>query len=433
MTKQQLTLTSLTISMLAGFMRFIQEAHSKTGVAFLDFKLRLHWSAHILPGIISLLVFLPHEHSKSGVDGMLDSSIAALFAFVRAAITFSVPLYSIVFLHELGHVIAGRLNGMRCDKVSILLIGGLAEIRPVRKIKNKYCLFGANAGSEYAHMCTRQGAIKELVVTAAGPMVNVALALPLWLASLMAGSAEISDSWWSIVGCANIWQFMAIVNTAMIVFNLIPAFPMDGGRVLRSVLNICRFKHCISISAERVYDTVCFLSVCLGVFFICVGLGITPLPQYVMLTVIGYLVIIIGLSTRRHAIKSADIFNINFRLLLAKLVYLKGKLGDSEIIDELMDDAAYALRSGLGKDSAYYKYTQNNHKYAAEHNVLSMDSCLSLEEGGKISALNYKLLTYMRCETDEDASEELNQFYKGKTVKEVSDSIVSLAKSLSLV
>lgn len=104
-----------------------------------------------------------------------------------------------VVAHELGHVAVARRFGVRTRRVLLLPIGGAAQME--RK------------------MLTPKA---DLLISVGGPVVNLVLA------AAMMGPAW----WWS----DPLWFRLGVLNLALGLFNLIPAFPMDGGRVLRAVL-----------------------------------------------------------------------------------------------------------------------------------------------------------------------------------------------------
>jgi Zn-dependent protease/CBS domain-containing protein len=128
-------------------------------------------------------------------------------------VVFIVLLFVCVVLHEFGHVFAARAYGIRTSDVTLLPIGGIASLE---------------------RMPEKPG--QEIVVALAGPAVNLVIAAVLGLGlgatfdlSQMGEVQEVSTS---LVGR------LAFANLALCVFNLIPAFPMDGGRVLRALLAI---------------------------------------------------------------------------------------------------------------------------------------------------------------------------------------------------
>ena len=115
-----------------------------------------------------------------------------------------------VLLHEFGHALAARHYGIRTPDITLFPFGGVARIERMPEKPRQ-----------------------EIVIALAGPAVNVVIAAVLWLALKALGFAgrldpvEQQESW--------AMQVMA-VNVILVLFNLIPAFPMDGGRVLRALL-----------------------------------------------------------------------------------------------------------------------------------------------------------------------------------------------------
>lgn len=132
-------------------------------------------------------------------------------AAVPAGVGFIVLLFGCVLLHEMGHVFAARRYGIRTPEVTLLPIGGVAALERMPEKPSQ-----------------------EIVVALAGPAVNLAIAAVLIvLLGARFGGQEIA----SLEQVQNGWLAqLAAANVALVVFNLIPAFPMDGGRVLRAVL-----------------------------------------------------------------------------------------------------------------------------------------------------------------------------------------------------
>ncbi len=124
-------------------------------------------------------------------------------------VLFTVSIFFCVLLHEFGHVLAARRYGIQTTDVTLLPIGGLARLERMPRKPSQ-----------------------ELVVAFAGPAVNVAIFLLIWpFLNLLPPLTFDYD-----LMKAPFFERLAYWNLLMVVFNMIPAFPMDGGRVLRAGL-----------------------------------------------------------------------------------------------------------------------------------------------------------------------------------------------------
>jgi len=133
---------------------------------------------------------------------------AAVFAVV-----FILLLFLCVLLHEFGHIFAARRYGIQTPTITLLPIGGVASME---------------------RMPEKPG--QEIVVALAGPAVNVVIAFVL-IAILGARIDPSAINLTENLG-SDMLARVAFANIALVAFNLIPAFPMDGGRVLRAILAI---------------------------------------------------------------------------------------------------------------------------------------------------------------------------------------------------
>ena len=158
-----------------------------------NIRVQVHWTLLVL--LAGLFVWLL---AKGG------SVVLAARGLILVAL-----LFGCVVLHELGHGLAARYLGVRTLDVTLYPIGGIARLE---------------------HM--PRNPKQELMIACAGPVVNLAIALGLLILFLynstsvrpghiLDGSLLVSLVW---------------MNLALFAFNLLPAFPMDGGRVLRALL-----------------------------------------------------------------------------------------------------------------------------------------------------------------------------------------------------
>jgi Zn-dependent protease/predicted transcriptional regulator len=126
---------------------------------------------------------------------------------------FAIAAFTCVVLHEYGHALTARRYGIPTRDITLLPIGGIARL-------------------ERMPSDPRQ----ELVVAIAGPAVNVAIAAILYVVCLLAGVHPEAGSSEVLEGRAQFVVTLLWWNVVMVCFNMLPAFPMDGGRVLRALL-----------------------------------------------------------------------------------------------------------------------------------------------------------------------------------------------------
>jgi Zn-dependent protease len=138
-------------------------------------------------------------YSQGGITAALTSALALL------------ALFACVVLHEFGHILMARRFGVRTPDVILLPIGGVARLERIPEEPRQ-----------------------ELLIALAGPAVTLAIAVILYAVLRLGGSPaqvrELSEQ-------QPFLAFLVTVNIYLLLFNLIPAFPMDGGRVLRAILS----------------------------------------------------------------------------------------------------------------------------------------------------------------------------------------------------
>ncbi len=143
--------------------------------------------------------------------GFIHYKVRGSLADAGVGVLFILVLFGVVILHELGHALTARRFGIRTRDITLLPIGGVARLERLPEDPKQ-----------------------ELLVALAGPAVNVCLAALLF--AIVGASAQVEQL--AQVGLPGSEFLIALlwVNVALAVFNLVPAFPMDGGRVLRALL-----------------------------------------------------------------------------------------------------------------------------------------------------------------------------------------------------
>src|ERR671914_1692567 len=166
-------------------------------VAGIDLK--VHWTFFLL---LAFYAFAGYQASGSLANALVTALII-------------VALFVCVVLHEYGHSLVAQRLGIEIQDITVLPIGGVARLKSLP---------------------TRPW--DEVKIAIAGPLVNVVLAPIFFAIALPLGASPLDIA--NIVQGGNslgqIFAYLGFINVSLVVFNLIPAFPLDGGRVLRGLL-----------------------------------------------------------------------------------------------------------------------------------------------------------------------------------------------------
>lgn len=159
----------------------------------IDIKLDPSWIviATLITWVLSQQYF-PDRFPELSQETHLSMALAAMLCF-----------FASLLLHEFAHAYTAQRNGVSVKSITLFLLGGVAELN-------------SDAPSPGA----------ELRIAAAGPAMSLALSGAFWGLSGIAASVSFSA----------VMSYLAIVNLVLALFNLIPAFPLDGGRILRALL-----------------------------------------------------------------------------------------------------------------------------------------------------------------------------------------------------
>jgi Zn-dependent protease/CBS domain-containing protein len=160
---------------------------------------KVHWTFLLL---LAFFGFTAYQNSGSLLSALVTVGII-------------VALFVCVLLHEFGHSIVAQRLGIEIADITILPIGGLARLKSLP-----------------------ERPWDEVKIAVAGPLVNVVLAPIFFAIALLLGDnlmapANILEG---VRSAGQVFAYLGYINVALVLFNLIPAFPMDGGRVLRGLL-----------------------------------------------------------------------------------------------------------------------------------------------------------------------------------------------------
>ncbi len=230
---------------------------------FLGIGLYVHWTFGLM------IAYIGYAARADGWVGVLYSIAQLLGVFLC------------VTLHEYGHAMAARQFGVPTLDITLLPIGGVARLQRMPRVP-----------------------WQELVVAIAGPAVNVVIVFGLFFSLWgMFGSEFFGDAFnvfdeQSVItlqtlltapSAAGFITFLMVVNTFLILFNMIPAFPMDGGRVFRSLMAMTMTYRRATFVASRV-GLVC------AVLMVVFGLQV----QWYMLVAIAAFIAYAGMAEARQ-------------------------------------------------------------------------------------------------------------------------------------
>jgi Zn-dependent protease/CBS domain-containing protein len=163
------------------------------------FQIALDWSWLILAVLITWTL-------ASGVFPFYYPGLTPA-AYWSMGVIAALGLFGSIILHELGHATVARRYGLPIRRITLFIFGGVAEME-----------------------AEPERPAAEFWVAIAGPIVSFLVGLVFWL--LLQGAAGAGAG----VSVAGVLGYLATINIILAVFNLVPAFPLDGGRILRAAL-----------------------------------------------------------------------------------------------------------------------------------------------------------------------------------------------------
>ncbi len=161
--------------------------------------IKVHWTFFLL---LAFFAYVGFQNSGS-----------LLVALVTIGVV--VALFVCVLLHEFGHSLVAQRLGIEVPDITLLPIGGLARLKALP-----------------------EKPVDEVKIAIAGPLVNVVLAPMFFIVASLLGADPLvlPNLLGGLDSVGQVFAYLGYINVALAVFNLLPAFPMDGGRVLRGLL-----------------------------------------------------------------------------------------------------------------------------------------------------------------------------------------------------
>jgi Zn-dependent protease len=251
--------------------------------------LYVHWTFLILIAWVVMAHWLQGQDVASTLEG----------------VGFILAIFGCVVLHELGHALAARRYGIKTADITLLPIGGVARLESIPEKPGR-----------------------ELFVALAGPAVNVVI-----VAILLAVGARpfLPTNEARVLVSEGFFARLLEVNIFLVVFNLVPAFPMDGGRVLRALL---------AMTMEYSRATRLAASIGQAIAIVFGFLGLTGNPMLLLIALFVW----IGAEAEANAVRE--------RVELRGLTVREAMLTEFEVLQptDTLAQAAESLLAGSQQD-----------------------------------------------------------------------------------
>ena len=237
-------------------------------------QLAVHFSFFLLLAVNAFVGW-----ADAGQSGLLWHT-AALLAF-----------FTCVVLHELGHSFTAMHYGIGVRRILLMPIGGMAEFDSIPRQPSR-----------------------ELMITLAGPAVNFAIAAVLWLAL-----PRVPDVETETMTALDFGHLLVRWNLLMGFFNLLPAFPMDGGRILRAVL-----------ATKLNYVRATFWAVSVGKVFCIIGFGFAAFFEPMLMLLFGFIFFVGEMEYR--AVRRREVEDAHLRAVLARQYVFEPMVAEPPIL-----------------------------------------------------------------------------------------------------
>ncbi|HXP15457.1 MAG TPA: site-2 protease family protein [Terriglobales bacterium] len=259
-------------------------------------ELRIHWTFFLLP----LFVWYTEYASHGTANGERDFALVAI-------------MLACVLAHELGHALIANRSGLRAKFIILLPIGGITQMDDSQPPVD------TNLASWK----------RDIRIALAGPLTNLLIAVVAG-AILLAFVPQASLWTWPFVHSSNLLRSLVWVNLYLAGFNLLPAYPMDGGRVLRALFS----RHMEPIHATR---RAVSIGQAFATLFILVGM---LLPNY-WLTLVGLFLFIASQIEERSVVFQSVLERVRLEdVMLTDFA----TLSPADTLEDALDKAVHSLQ-----------------------------------------------------------------------------------------
>ena len=268
-------------------------------------EIRIHWTFFLLPLFVWYTEYAAHGTANEG-RGL------ALVAI----------MFGCVLVHELGHALVAQRSGIRAKSIILLPIGGITQL------DDSQPLDPAGASAKLPHLKVQPWK-RDILIALAGPLMNVLIAL-VCTGVLLIFAPQV-DLWtWPFMRSANLPRSLVWINLYIAGFNLLPAYPMDGGRVLRALFS----RHMDPIQATR---RAVSIGQAFATLFILTGM---LLPNY-WLTLVGLFLFIASQMEERSAVFQSVLEKVHLEdIMLTDFA----TLSPADTLEDALEKAVHSLQ-----------------------------------------------------------------------------------------
>jgi len=244
------------------------------------------------------------------VGGLATGQLPAAFpghsvaAYVIAAIVAALLFLASLLAHELAHSLVARRNGIEVESIVLWLLGGVAQLRGEPR----------TPGADFR-------------IAIVGPLTSLGLAIGFGLAA--GGVAQLGTAGLPF----GVLAYLAATNAMLAIFNLIPAAPLDGGRVLRAALWRWRGnRQTAAVNAARAGRFFGFALIALGVLQVVTGSGLNG----IWLALIGWFVVSAATAEEQQARLGTRLAGLTVgQVMAARPTVLDGNLTVADFVSQL--------------------------------------------------------------------------------------------------